>query len=137
MARGLLLAQDVGNVIGAEGARLGGLLDGLGYRLGSVLADQFQDLGQWPRQGPIRVGHVPQIGFEHGLGTQVFQNREKTLLGSRPFGRGAQVSYFRVEAIGAESLPATPAARVGDDFVDAVVNGDRGGMPSKCRRRSL
>jgi len=126
VSRGLLLAQDVGEVVGAEGARRGSLLDGSGYGFRSVLADQFQDLAQLPRQGPVGIRHVAQIGFEHGLGTQVFQGREETLLGSRPLGRGTQVGQFRFEAAGAESLPATPAARIGDDFVNAVVDGDRG-----------
>src|SRR5580658_7044359 len=49
LARGLLLAQDIGDVVGAESTGGGSFLDGLGYRLGAVLADQLQQLGKLPR----------------------------------------------------------------------------------------
>jgi hypothetical protein len=39
--RGLLLTQDVGDIIGAKSACGGCLLDGRRYRFGSILADQL------------------------------------------------------------------------------------------------
>ena len=124
MSRGLLLAQDVGDVISAERTGRCSFLDRIGYRFGSILADQLQDLGKLPRQGAIRIGHVAQVGFKHGTGTQIFEDGEETLLRSRPFGRGTQLGQLGIEAIGAQSLTAAPATRIGDDFIDAVINGD-------------
>ena len=41
MARRLLLAEDIGDIIGSEGTGRGGLFDGAGDRLRPVLANQF------------------------------------------------------------------------------------------------
>jgi hypothetical protein len=38
----LLLAQDVGDVIGAESTGGGSFLNSIGYRFGAVLANEFQ-----------------------------------------------------------------------------------------------
>ena len=128
MPRGLLLAQDVGNVIGAERTGRGSFLDGVGHRFGPVLADEFQQFGQLPRKCAIGIGDVAQISFQHGLGTEAIENREEALLRPRPFGRGTQVGQFGFESIGAQGLAPAPAAGIGDDFVDAVVDGDRTGI---------
>jgi len=42
VARRLLLAQDVGNVVGAEGTGCRSFRDSVSDRFGSVLPDQFQ-----------------------------------------------------------------------------------------------
>jgi len=80
LSRKLLLAENIGHVIGAERAGGGSFLDGIGHRLGSVLADQLQKFGELPRESAIGIGHVAQIRFQHGLGAKGFQNREKALL---------------------------------------------------------
>ena len=49
-ARALLLAQDVGHIVGAEGTGGGGFCDSNRHGLGSVLTDQFEQLGDLPRQ---------------------------------------------------------------------------------------
>ena len=128
LSRRLLLAKNIGHVIGAESAARGSFFDGIGHRFRSVLADQFQQFGELPREGAIGIGHVAQIGFQHGLGTNAFENREKALLRPRAFGGGTQLGEFGFESIGAQGLAAAPAARVGDDFVDAVVDGDGTGI---------
>ncbi len=124
----LLLAQNVGNVIGAESVGRGSFLDGAGHRFWSILADKFQQVGELPREGAVGVRHITQISFQHGLGTKAFENREKALLRPRAFGGGTQLSEIGVESIGSQSLPAAPAASVRDDFVDAVVDGDGTGI---------
>ena len=45
-SRRLLLAQDVGDVIGAESARRGGFFDGAGHGFRAVLPDQFQQFAE-------------------------------------------------------------------------------------------
>lgn len=40
-----------------------------------------------------------------------------------------------VEVAGAENLPATSAARIRDDFMEAIVNGDRTGKSALMVRR--
>ena len=47
--------------------RLLAVLDGIGHRFGSILADQLQQLGELSGEGTIRIGHVAQIAFGHGL----------------------------------------------------------------------
>lgn len=80
MPRGLLLAEDVGNVIGAKCAGRGSFRDRVGHRFGSVLADEFQQFDQLPRKCAIGIGDVAQISFQHGLGTEAIENSEEALL---------------------------------------------------------
>src|SRR5437868_13078466 len=56
-----LLAEDVGDVVRAEGTRGGSFVDRQGDGLGSVLADQFVEFGNLARQGPVRLSQVSQI----------------------------------------------------------------------------
>jgi hypothetical protein len=128
LSRRLLLAKNVGNVIGAKRTGRGSFLESIGYRFGSILADQFQQLGELPREAAIGIRHVAQIGFQQGLGTKAFENREEALLSARASGGGAQLGKIGFEAIGAESLATAPAPRVGDDFVDAIVDSDGTGI---------
>jgi hypothetical protein len=46
----------------------------------------------------------------------------------RAFGGRTQLCEIGFESVGSQSLTAAPAPRVGDDFVDAVVDGDRTGI---------
>ena len=124
LARRLLLAQDVGHVIGAECVGRGSFCDRVGHRFGSVLTDEFQQFGQLPRECAIGIGDVAQISFQHGLGTKAIQNRKETLLRPRPLGCGTEVGQFGFESIGAQSLAPAPTAGIGDDFVGAVIDGD-------------
>src|SRR5579863_685472 len=57
-ARRSLLAQDIGNIVGAESAGHGSFFDSAGYILGTVLADQFQQFGDLTTQRTVRIGHV-------------------------------------------------------------------------------
>jgi hypothetical protein len=66
------------------------------------------------------------------LRTVAIENREQALLRSRTFGGGTQFGQLGFEAIGAEGLAAPPAARVGDDFVDAVVDRYGTGIGFEC-----
>jgi hypothetical protein len=75
------------------------------------------------------------------LWTVAMENRKEALLCTRTFGGGTQLGQISFEAIDAESLATAPAARVGDDFVDAVVDRDGTGVglelsPNECRMRA-
>jgi hypothetical protein len=124
LPRGLLLAQDVGNVIGAECVDSGSFRDRIGHRFGSVLTDEFQQFGQLPRECAIGIGDVAQVSFQHGLGTKAIQNRKETLLRPRPFGCGTEVGQLGFESIGSQSLAPAPTTGIGDDFVGPVIDGD-------------
>jgi hypothetical protein len=52
----------------------GSFSDGVGHRLGSILADRLQQLGELPRQGAVGVGEIAQISLQHGLGAKAFEN---------------------------------------------------------------
>ena len=54
----LLLAENVGDVIGAERTSRGSLLNSIRHRFGSVLTEQFQEFGKLPREGAIGIGYV-------------------------------------------------------------------------------
>jgi len=81
MPRRLLLAEDVGNVIGAERTGRGSFRDGVGHRFGSVLPNELQQFGQLSRKCAIGIGDVAQISLQHGLGTEAIENSEEALLG--------------------------------------------------------
>lgn len=63
-----------------------------------MLANEFQQLRQLPREGAIGVGDIAQIGFQHGLRTEAIEQCEKALLGPRSFGRGPQFGQFSFES---------------------------------------
>src|ERR1019366_9158772 len=46
----------------------------------------------------------------------------------RPPGRRPELSQFGFESLGTESLSPTPAAWIGDEFMDSVIDGDRTGI---------
>src|SRR5437016_4601241 len=50
------------------------------------------------------------------------------MLSRGAFGGGLQSKQLFLKALGAESLSATPTARVSDDFVVLVIDGDRRGI---------
>ena len=61
LAPRILLAQNVGDVIGAKGACGVGFLHRAGNRFRAVVANQFEQFAHLPRQGAIRVGKLSQI----------------------------------------------------------------------------
>ena len=65
-ARALLLPQNVGDIVGPEGACRGSFLYGGGHCLGSVLPDQFEQFGDLARQCAtpfvlLRVGTIESL----------------------------------------------------------------------------
>jgi len=72
-ARTLLLAQDVGYVVGAEGASGGGFLDRAGDGFGPVLPDQFEQFGDLARQRAIGIREIAQVGFDERRGTEAIE----------------------------------------------------------------
>ena len=123
-ARRLLLAEDVGDVIGAESARRRCFLDCVGHGFRPVLPNQFEQFSDLTRQRAVGVGHVAQIRFHHGRGTEAVEKPEQSLLRLRTPGRGTLFGQFCFETLRAEGLAAAPGARIADDLVDAVIDGD-------------
>ena len=78
--RRLLLAQDISDVVGTEGAGGGGLFDCRSHGFGSILTDEFQQFCELAGQRAIGIGHVAQIGFKHGLGAESIQKQKQSLL---------------------------------------------------------
>ena len=74
------MAQDIGNVIGTEGAGGGSLFNRGSHGLGSILTDEFQQFCELAGQRAIGIGNVAQIGFEHGLGAKAIQKQKQSLL---------------------------------------------------------
>ena len=56
-----MLAQNVGNVIGAESTCGVSFPDGSGDCLGTVVTNQLEQLANLPGQGAVRVGELSQI----------------------------------------------------------------------------
>ena len=73
----LLLAQNVGDVIGAESAGGVGFLDRAGDRFGAVVADEFEQLAHLPGQRAVGSGELSQIR----LGDRSEQEHEPLLRG--------------------------------------------------------
>ena len=63
LAPRLLLAEDVGDVIGAEGARRMGLLHRSGDCLRAIVANQREQFADLPGEGAIRIRESSQIVF--------------------------------------------------------------------------
>ena len=85
---GLLLAQNVGDVIGAEGASCVSFLHRAGDRFRTVVANEFEQFAHLPDQGAIGVGKLSQIR----LGNRPEQQHQP-LLGGRVLRGG----HLRVE----------------------------------------
>src|ERR1035437_677661 len=113
---------------GAEGTGGGGFCDSNRHGLGSVLTDQFEQLGDLPRQGAIRVCQIAQIRLQEGRRTKTIEESHQALLRLRPASGRPDFGEFGLEALGAESLAPAPGARIRDDLLKAVVDGDRAGV---------
>src|SRR5690349_13302997 len=66
LPRRLLMAKDVGFVIGAGGA--GREAFSMAYRFGPVLPNQFQQFGKLRGKGAIGIGYIAQMAFQRGPG---------------------------------------------------------------------
>lgn len=73
----LLLAQDIGDVVGAKSARGVGFGDGGGDRCGAIFTNQGKQFADLPRQRTVGIGET----FEIFVGSRAEQ-RDQALLGS-------------------------------------------------------
>lgn len=62
----MLLTQDIGDIIGSEGAGLSGFIDGAGHSFWAVLPDQFEQLGDLTGKRTVGIGQVAKISLQHG-----------------------------------------------------------------------
>jgi hypothetical protein len=79
-ARALLLAKDVGNILGAKGVRLVRLGDRAGDCIRAVLAHQLEQFGNLAGQNAVRVGHPAEIAFDQVRRTQAAEIVHQALL---------------------------------------------------------
>ena len=112
VAAHLLLAENVGDVIGAESACGMSFGEGGGDGFRAVFADEGEQFPDLARQGAIRVGQPTQILFRRGS-----EQRHEALLCGGTFRRGHLGKQFFLKTLGAESLSALPGAGVSDDLV--------------------
>src|SRR5271168_2070304 len=124
----LLLPQNVGDVIGAESASGGGLVDGAGHGVGTVLTNEFKQFGDLTRQGAIAIGNVAEIGFQRRFGTESVEKGEQPVLGARPAGSRPELGQFGFESFGAQGLATAPRTRIADDLGHPIIDGDRTGV---------
>src|ERR1035437_4168195 len=111
----LLLPQNVGNVIGAESAGGGGLLDGAGHSVRTVLANEFKQFRDLARQRAIAVGNVAEIGFQRRFRTESIEKGEQPVLGARPPGSRSELGQFGLESFRSKSLAPAPPNGAGAD----------------------
>ena len=104
----LLLPQNVGDVIGAESAGGGGLLDGAGNGVRTILANQLKQFRDLTRQGAIAVGNVAEIGFQRRFRTESIEKSEEPVLGARLPGGGPELGQFGFESLGSKGLAPAP-----------------------------
>ena len=78
--RRLLLAEDVGDVVGAEGASGICFGDGAGHCLRSILPDQFQQFVELARQHTVAIGHATQITLGYVGGAEAVEKIEEASL---------------------------------------------------------
>ena len=90
----MLLAEDVGDVVGAEGASGICFGDGAGHRLRPILPDQFQQFVELARQHSVAIGHATQITLGYVGGAEAIQKPEEALLRLGAAGRWTLFGQF-------------------------------------------
>ena len=119
----LLLTKNVGNVVGAESAGGMSLRKRSGNSIWAVFANESEQFTHLTRQGSIRGRQTAEIFFRCRS-----EQRHQAMLSRGAFGGSLQSKQLFLKALGAESLSAPPTARVSDDFVVLVIDGDRRGI---------
>ena len=134
MQRGLritgreLLPQEISHVIGSKGAGGKGLLEGSGHCLGAVLPDQLEKFGDLAGESAIGVGQTLKIRFDRFLTAVTDQQSDQAPLRLRALCCHLMGEQFLLEALGTQGLTASPAARVANDFLIAVIKRHRGSI---------
>jgi hypothetical protein len=129
LARGLHLAQEVGDILGAKGAGGESFLEGLGHLLGAIGAEQIEQLAQLAGKGTVGVGQTAEISFHRLLRAEAVQQGEQALLRLGTPGGGTLSEQLFFKAFGAQGLAAPPATHIAHDFgALRVIQGHRGGI---------
>jgi hypothetical protein len=119
----LLLAQDIGDVVGAECAGGMGLVQSGGDGFWAIFPNQREQFSDLTRQRAVGIGQALQVEFASGA-----EPGDQALLGSAALRRGPLGEQFFLEALGAEHLAALPATGVGNNLLLLVVDGERAGV---------
>jgi hypothetical protein len=123
-----LLPQDVRDVIGSEGAGGKRFLECAGHCFGAVLPDQLEKFGDLAGESAIGVGQTSKIRLDSFLTAVTDQQSDQAPLRLRTVGSGPVGEQFFLEALGTQGLTASPAARVANDFLIAVIKRHRGSV---------
>jgi hypothetical protein len=102
----LHLAQEMGDVIGAEGTGGESFLEGLSDFAGAVSAEQVKEFGKLADERTVGVGQTAQISFQGFLRAESVQQPEQPLLRVRTTGGRALGEQLFFKALGAEGLAA-------------------------------
>lgn len=113
----MLLAKDVGDVVGAERAGSMSFTDSGRYRLWPIFSNQSQQLADLSSQRAVGVGQAAQIEF-----TSWAQQGDQTLLSSRALRRRELGEQFFLKPLATDNLPTLPAAGVRNDFLVLVID---------------
>jgi hypothetical protein len=123
-----LLAQQIGHVIGSEGAGIERLLKGSCYGFGAVLANQLENLSDLASESTIGVCQPPEIALDRFLCAVTGEQRDQAPLGLRAPGGSLMGQQLFLETFCAQRLPASPAAGITDDFLVSMVERHRGSI---------
>ena len=123
-----LLPQEICHVIGSEGTGGKRLLQSCGHGLGTVLPDQLEKFGDLTGERAIGVGQTAKVGFDRFLTAVTDQQGDQAPLRLGALSSGPMGEQFFLETLGPEGLTASPAARVANDFLIAVIKRHRGSI---------
>ena len=71
----------------------------------------------WRDSDTVGIGHVAQIGFQHGVGTEAIEKIEQALLRLRASGRGPLFGQFRSKRSAPKVWPRRHERAIADDFL--------------------
>ncbi len=88
------------------------------------MADQFEQFGDLPAEGSIRIREVAKIDFDQHSGADPIERIEEPVLRLGAARGGPLFGENFFEALGPEGLAAPPGTGVADHFDDPVINRD-------------
>ena len=116
-----MLAEQIGHVIGSEGAGIERFLKRSGHSFRTVLSNQVEKLGDLAGEGTIGVRQAPEITLDRFLCAVTGEQRDQAPLGLRAPGGSLMSQQLFLETLCAQGLPASPAAGITDDFLVPMI----------------
>src|SRR5439155_15259090 len=116
---GLLVAEDVGDIAGAESPSGPSFLKSCSHRGRTIVTDEGEQLPHLPSQGPVGVGQTAQVLFGNWP-----EQRDHAMLCGRSLGSRHLSEQLFLETLDAEGMAPPPRAGIANDFLMLVVDGD-------------